>query len=312
MPDLSRGRFFFAVVDHGIDPGLWNAVFDVADRFFALPVEAKARIDKQNSRHFRGWENVGAELTNNRPDLREQVDIWTERPARSLDVEPPYLRLLGPNQWPSHEVLPGFRTVCEAWMASAGAVADELLRVFGVGLGLGPDHIVERFGDETMSLLKLIRYPPTPDGGAGVNAHHDTGFVTLLAPGETPGLQIQTPGGDWASVPLVPNAFIVNLGEMLQAMDRRLFRGYAPTALSRLASGCPSATFTDRPSIPISTGYRWGALSRTRSPPVLVTRGPGSWPPSPNSKPGSVIWPRTIGHRSMASSCGTTLPKLSG
>jgi isopenicillin N synthase-like dioxygenase len=51
-----------------------------------------------------------------------------------------------------------------------------------------------------------------------VNAHHDTGFVTLLAAGSTPGLQVLDPAGDWIDVPTVPDSFVLNIGEMLQAM----------------------------------------------------------------------------------------------
>ena len=160
--------------------------------FFALPEADKLLIDKRTSRHFRGWEPVGAESTNNRPDIREQIDLWTEWPARDPDVEPPYLRLLGPNQWLPDEVLPGHRELVLAWFRELRALADRLLRLLSEGLGLAPDHLSDYFGDEPMSLTKLISYPPTPLGGAGVNAHHDTGFLTVLAAGTTPG----PPGGE--------------------------------------------------------------------------------------------------------------------
>jgi len=51
-----------------------------------------------------------------------------------------------------------------------------------------------------------------------VNAHHDAGFLTVLAPGPTPGLQVQNGVGEWIPVPLVPDSFVINLGEMLQGM----------------------------------------------------------------------------------------------
>ena len=69
-----------------------------------------------------------------------------------------------------------------------------------------------------MSLAKFIHYPPTPAFGAGVNPHHDAGFLTVLAPGPTPGLQVQNPDGAWIDVPIVPDTFVINLGEILQSM----------------------------------------------------------------------------------------------
>lgn len=214
---------FFVVVNHGIDAATVDGVFDSMRQFFALSDTEKLLIDKRSSRHFRGWEPVGAESTNNRPDMREQIDIWSEWPERALDVEPRYLSLLGPNQWMPDEIAPDQKQFVLDWMEQLGALADDLLRILALGLGLDEQHFKHYFGDEPMSLTKLISYPPTPGGHAGVNAHHDTGFVTILAAGTTPGLQVESPSGEWIDVPIVPDSFVVNLGEMLQAMTGNYF-----------------------------------------------------------------------------------------
>ena len=74
-----------------------------------------------------------------------------------------------------------------------------------------------------MSLTKLICYPETPPGQFGVNAHHDAGFLTILAPGETPGLEVENAAGAWIPVPLIPGSFVINLGEVLQSMTGNYF-----------------------------------------------------------------------------------------
>lgn len=195
-----------------------DSIFAMMSDFFSLRDDQKLLIDKRESRHFRGWEAVGTEFTNNRPDIREQIDVWSEHPALADDVEPEYLRLLGPNQWMPDDVLAGQRELTLDWFDRLGALADDVLRLFALGLGLAPDHFCNAFDDESMSLTKFINYPPTPAGAAGVNAHHDTGFVTLLAAGSTPGLQVLDPTGEWIDVPIVPDSFVLNIGEMLQAM----------------------------------------------------------------------------------------------
>ena len=209
---------FFLLVNHGVEDGFIESIFTMMERLFALSPEEKALIDKRRSRHFRGWEPVGTEYTNNRPDIREQVDIWTETTARAADVEPAYLRILGPNQWLPDEVLDGYRDLTLEWFDRMGAVADELMEVLAVGLGLPEHHFDDLFGDERMSLTKFIHYPPTPHDQAGVNPHHDAGFLTILAPGPTAGLQVQNGAGDWIPVPNRPGSFVINLGEMLQGM----------------------------------------------------------------------------------------------
>ncbi len=92
------------------------------------------------------------------------------------------------------------------------------MAALSVGLGLDRSHLRDLFGDQPMSLAKFIHYPPTPAFGAGVNPHHDAGFLTVLAPGPTPGLQVQNPDGAWIDVPIVPDTFVINLGEILQSM----------------------------------------------------------------------------------------------
>ncbi len=209
---------FVLILNHGISEELQADVFEMMHRFFSLPADRKGLIDKRSSRHFRGWEPLGTEYTNNRPDIREQIDCWTEWPAREQGADPHYLRLLGPNQWLPDDVLPGHKKLSNQWSEALSAVAAQLLGVLWTGLGLSPSHLRQFIGDEPMSLTKLIHYPATPPGAAGVNAHHDIGFLTILATGQTPGLQVQNPAGQWIDVPAVPGSLVVNLGESLQAM----------------------------------------------------------------------------------------------
>jgi isopenicillin N synthase-like dioxygenase len=214
---------FFRLVDHGVERSFLDDYFNALRTFFALPEEAKAQIDKLNSPWFRGWERVGAELTDNRVDHREQIDVWTELDPRHPDGEPAYLRLEGPNQWPDDHTLPHFRELVERFQGEMGAIADQLMAAMSIGLGLPADHLDRHFGERRMSLVKLIRYPPTPAGEAGVNAHHDTGFLTLLWQHGVPGLQVENQDGDWIDVPADGDAIVVNLGEMLQSMTGNYF-----------------------------------------------------------------------------------------
>ena len=254
--DICHNVGFFVLTHHRVDPALVESVFSLSRRLFDLPLETKQLIDKRNSRHFRGWEAVGSEYTNNRPDMREQVDLWTEHPARAPSVSPSYLRLLGPNQWLDDRHLPGFKSTLDAWFRELGSLASTLLGVFSVGLGFPEGHFESLFGIEQMSLTKLIHYPPTPAGQFGVNAHHDAGFVTILAPGETPGLEVQNANGDWIPVPTVQGSFVINLGEMLQGMTGNYF------------VATPHRVFTREERF--SVGYFHGPALETKLEPVAL------------------------------------------
>ncbi len=214
---------FFQLVGHGVPTEFRSRYFDVLGELFALPDSVKAGIDKVNSRHFRGWERVGAELTDNRTDWREQLDVSSEYPALDADVDPPYLRLTGPNQWLDDDIASGLHAAVDELFTRLGALAWELMEVLSVGLGLAPDHLRRAFGAQPHSLAKLISYPPTPTGESGVNAHHDAGFLTLLMQHEVGGLQVENPDGEWIEVPPRDDVFVVNLGEMLQGMTGNYF-----------------------------------------------------------------------------------------
>lgn len=241
---------FAVLVNHGLPDGFLARIFEMMGSFFSLPEADKSLIDKRTSRHFRGWESVGTEFTNNRQDIREQIDVWSERTARPVDIDPAYLRLLGLNQWMPDDVLPGHRALTLEWFERMGALADDVMALFALGLGLGEDHFRAAFGDDAMSLAKFISYPPTPVGAAGVNAHHDAGFVTLLAAGMTPGLQVLDPAGSWIDVPVVPDGVVLNIGEMMQGMTGNYLVATAHRVIT--SSARMSAAYFHGPSLDTS------------------------------------------------------------
>ena len=220
---MCHGVGFLYLTDHGVPQEFVDRYFELLTDFFELPEATKALIDKRRSPHFRGWERVGAELTGNHVDYREQLDVSTEFSPYPLDIEPSYLHLDGPNQWLPERTLPGFRAVIQEFFDRLGDVAWELMEVMSIGLGLPRDRLRHIFGERPLSFAKLISYPRTPSGEAGVNAHHDAGFLTLLLQHEVGGLQALAPDGEWIDVSPPPDAIIVNIGEMLQAMTGNYF-----------------------------------------------------------------------------------------
>lgn len=220
---MCHGVGFFTITDHGVPDEFVERYFELLEAFFDLPEHTKARIDKRNSPHFRGWERVGAELTNGRVDHREQLDLSTENDVHPADAEPEYLRLDGPNQWLPDEVLPGFRDAVNQWLQYMGDLAWELMEIMSVGLGLPQHHLRDVFGERPLSLTKLIRYPRTPEGEAGVNAHKDAGFLTFVVQHGVGGLEALAPDGEWIAVDPPHGAFVVNVGEMLQALTGNYF-----------------------------------------------------------------------------------------
>ena len=213
---------FFYVVNHGIPAGVSQTYLQMMRSFFALPLSTRRAIDKHRSAQFRGWEQLGSELTNNEVDYREQIDIGVESEALA-NPDPYYMALVGPNQWPPENALPGFRTCVNDYFARLSAVARELLQIMSLALGLEQNHIEQVFGDKPSPYLKLIRYPRTQQGGQGVGVHKDSGFLTLLLQDETPGLEAQANDNTWYRVDPIAGSLVVNTGELLQLVTKNYF-----------------------------------------------------------------------------------------
>lgn len=213
---------FFYLVNHRIPRNVSEAYLAVLKAFFELPLAQRRALDKRHSPQFRGWEQLGSELTNNARDMREQIDIGVEAEAL-IDPQPYYMALIGPNQWPEESSLPGFRRTVEDYFARLANLSGELLGMMSLALGLEEKQILQSFGAKPAPYLKLIRYPQTGKQEQGVGVHKDSGFLTLLLQDENPGLEALSNQGQWYSVDPLPGSLVVNTGELLQLITHNYF-----------------------------------------------------------------------------------------
>ena len=239
---------FFYVINHGIEAAVSAAYLDASRAFFALPLEQRQAIDKRHSPHFRGWEQLGSELTNNEIDYREQLDIGVEAVAIE-HPEPWYLALVGPNQWPAESALPGFRDTVTDYFERLGEVSCQILRIMSRALGLEETHIEEIFGANPSPYMKLIRYPQTRPGDRGVGVHKDSGFLTLLLQDGNPGLEAQGNDDQWYPVDPIPGSLVVNTGELLQLITRNYFIATPHRVINRAPQERFSAAYFYSPDL---------------------------------------------------------------
>jgi isopenicillin N synthase-like dioxygenase len=211
---------FFYLTGHEVPRELAGRLLEAARRLFDLPEADKDAVAMVRSPHFRGYTRLGGELTRGRVDWREQIDIGPERPAIGGPGKPDYLWLQGPNQWPV--AVPELPRIIDEWDAALSGVARTLLRHWAASLGSPLEVFDAAFADTPATLIKIIRYPARAASPQGVGPHRDAGVLTLLLaePGSR-GLQVRrATGGDpndgWVDVPPPEDAFIVNIGELLE------------------------------------------------------------------------------------------------
>jgi isopenicillin N synthase-like dioxygenase len=191
---------------------------DAASReFFALPERDKAEIAMTHGgAAWRGWFPVGAELTSGRPDRKEGLYFGTE-----LGADHPRVRaglpLHGRNLFPRQ--VPQLREAVLDYIAALSATAQAVLRGVAISLDLDADYFAAGYTADPTVLFRIFHYPPSPPGSDdwGVGEHTDYGLLTLLAQDANGGLQVRS-GGGWIDAPPVPDAFVCNIGDMLDRL----------------------------------------------------------------------------------------------
>ncbi len=210
---------FGYIVDHGIDQALIQAVFEVSRQFHALPLAEKQAIAVDTTHRGYIAINTSTDVNSSLADVtkpNQSASFMMMREDASVD---PNIYLSGPNRWPE---LPQFREALETYVEVMSGLGRRLMGIALLACGATDFSILSAF-DEPTIWLRLLHYPPqskaSPDDLFGSAPHTDFGCLTLLAQDQVGGLQVQTPAGNWVDVPTNPDAFVVNVGDMLHRMS---------------------------------------------------------------------------------------------
>lgn len=210
---------FGYIINHGIDPRLRADVFAASAQFHALPSEQKFAI-ALNTNH-RGYIaiNTSTDVTTELADVTKPNQSASFMMMREDAREDPNVYLSGPNQWPA---LAGFREACEAYAHAMTGLGHKIMGLALDALDVTDRSILKSFEPPT-TWLRLLHYPPqppqAPDDLYGSAPHKDFGCLTILAQDDVGGLQVQTPAGHWVDAPPMPDAFVVNVGDMLHRLS---------------------------------------------------------------------------------------------
>jgi len=220
--DAARDSGFFYVAGHPIGPELRNGLVDAAKAFFVEPFEAKMGRYIGNSTNHSGYVPAGEEgFYGQKPDRKEAFDVPVDVPADDPDVIARRSPFLGPVQWPDDPV---FRTNVSAYYAAVSALARQLFRGFALALEM-PETWFDQYLSRPPSQLRLIHYPyaaGAPADEPGIGAHTDYECFTILFP-TAPGLEVMNGEGTWIDAPPIEGAFVINIGDMLEAWSNGTF-----------------------------------------------------------------------------------------
>ena len=215
---------FFTIAGHGVPAALVDRMIATSREFFDLPPGEKRRMARPRPEQSRGYLSLGAEnLSYSRgdastTDLKEffaigPVDVPDEAYYRAPEAYPS----LAPNLWPDRPA--ALRSVWTEYYRAMEELAAGLMRIFALALDLPEDFFRDKT-DRHISGIRANHYPeqvePPAPGQIRAGAHTDYGAVTILLPDRVPGLQVLSRGGVWVDVSAPPDAFVCNIGDLMQ------------------------------------------------------------------------------------------------
>lgn len=126
---------------------------------------------------------------------------------------------MGPNLWPPLSPTT-FKEPMSRYYAACEALALKLLDILADTLPYGKDVFKEFTSNDAVASVRLLHYPPDnsrDERQLGAGAHTDFGAITLLMQDECGGLQVWNAQGEtWVDVEPRRDAYVVNVGDMLQ------------------------------------------------------------------------------------------------
>ncbi|KAL5774120.1 hypothetical protein ACOSP7_011677 [Xanthoceras sorbifolium] len=213
---------FFQLINHGVSTSLVEKVKVEIQEFFKLTMEEKKKYWQQPE----DVEGFGQAFVVSEEQKLDWADMFY------MVTLPTHLRK--PHLFPNLP-LP-LRDTVEAYSIDLRNLAMKILNLMAKALRMEPNDMKELF-EEGFQGMRMNYYPPCPQPELviGLNPHSDVvGLTILLQVNEMEGLQIRK-DGMWVPVKPLPDAFIINIGDILEIITNGIYRSVEHRATVNLS-----------------------------------------------------------------------------
>ncbi|KAK7324481.1 hypothetical protein VNO77_28055 [Canavalia gladiata] len=218
---------FFQLVNHGVSSSLMEKVKLGIQDFFNLPISEKKKF-WQSPKHFEGFGQVFVVSDDQKLDWCDLFYMTTLPKKERLPHLFPHLPL-------------SFRDTMDLYSLELENLATVILAHIEKALKTEEMEILKLFEDMRQA-MRMNYYPPCPqpEKVIGLTPHSDgVGLTILLQVNEVEGLQIKK-DGMWVPVKPLPNAFVVNIGDVLEIVTNGIYqsiehRGTVNSEMERLS-----------------------------------------------------------------------------
>ncbi|XP_039142053.1 protein SRG1-like [Dioscorea cayenensis subsp. rotundata] len=200
---------FFQLINHGVPDKVIETMKVVIEEFFRLPLEEK-KVYEQLPGSVEGYGHASVVSEEQKLDWGDMYFLST-RPVSGRNLK----------LWPTNP--PIFKDALDQYSEEMQRVANILLEAIGKSLKL--NKLIDNFKGG-LQAIRINYYPPCPQASKvmGLSPHSDAvGLSVLLQVNDVQGLQIKK-NGAWLPIKPLPNAFIINLGDIIEIMSNGKYK----------------------------------------------------------------------------------------
>ncbi|KAI3513421.1 hypothetical protein L1887_20753 [Cichorium endivia] len=202
---------FFQLINHKVSCSLIEKVKKEIQEFLELPMEDKKKY----------WQKPG--------DLEGFGQAFVVSEEQKLDWGDMFYMITLPSHLRKPHLFPNlplpFRDTLEEYSKEVKNAALETLLFIAKALNMKDEEMKVLF-DDGIQMMRMNYYPPCPEPEQviGLTPHSDAGGITfLLQLNQVEGLQIKK-NGIWIPVIPLSNAFIVNIGDILEIVTNGAYK----------------------------------------------------------------------------------------
>ncbi|KAK7359521.1 hypothetical protein VNO77_01482 [Canavalia gladiata] len=202
---------FFQLINHGVSNYLMESMKRGVEKLFNLGMEEKKKFGQREG------------------DIEGYGQMFVVSDEQKLEWADVFYILTLPSQMRKQHLFSNlplpFRDDLETYSLELKNLAIQMVDLMAETLDVDSKEMRELFGEGAQS-MRMNYYPPCPQPELvmGLNPHSDAGGLTiLLQANELEGLQIKK-DGLWIPIKPLPNAFIINIGDMLEMMTNGIYR----------------------------------------------------------------------------------------
>ncbi|KAL8468362.1 hypothetical protein ACS0TY_031546 [Phlomoides rotata] len=202
----------FQLVNHGVESGLLEKLKYEIKEFYKLPLEERLKY-KIMPGDFEGYGQTIIVSPDQKVDWSDRFFIITN----PIQRRKPHLLPLLPTS---------LRETLEAYISELQKISRAILGLIAEALNMNARELEEEMFENGMQSMRMTYYPPCPepDKVMGLTPHSDaSGITILLQLNGVEGLQIKK-DGVWMAVNFLPDAFVVNLGDIIEIVSNGLYK----------------------------------------------------------------------------------------